>query len=341
VLVVVLAVTHAVFLALHAEGDALDLFLPAAGWSTFLGVVALVLLIGFVVASLVWRLPYQTFLLVQRLLGVAFLLGAVHTLAVRGTAASSTALTIYLACLTAAGCASLAYRLAAGRLGLGRYRYRVDEARSLGSDVVEIALVPVERPLEFRAGQFVYATFHQDGIPRESHPFTIASAPGDHALRLAVKRLGDFTGSVMTLRPGVEVLLEGPFGHFLLTEDEAHSQTWIAGGIGVTPFLSWARSLRKPLAADLYYCMPGPEQAHFLDELYEIADRYPTLRVVPIRKKSLGHLSVSDIEAVNPNIPRGHVFICGPPLLIENLSTELATRGIPPECIHSETFDFR
>jgi len=341
VLVVVLAVTHAVFLALHAEGDALDLFLPAAGWSTFLGVVALALLIGFVVASLVGRLPYQTFLLVQRLLGVAFVLGAVHTFAVRGTAASSTALTIYLACLTAAGCASLAYRVAAGRLGLGRYRYRVDEARNLGSDVVEIAMVPVGRLLEFRAGQFVYATFLQDGIPPESHPFTIASAPGEQALRLAVKRLGDFTESMMTLRPGAEVLLEGPFGHFLLMDDGARSQTWIAGGIGVTPFLSWARSLRKPLAADLYYCMPGPEQAHFLDELYEIADRHPTLRVVPIRKKSLGHLSVSDIEAVNPNVPRGHVFICGPPLLIENLSTELAARGIPPERIHSETFDFR
>ena len=136
------------------------------------------LLIGFVVASLVGRLSYQTFVLVQRLLGAAFVLGAFHAIAVRGTAASSLALTIYLACLTAVGVASLGYRLIGARLGVGRHRYRVDAVRRLADDAVEIVMAPVSRPLEFQAGQFLYATFHQDGIPRESHPFTIASAPG-------------------------------------------------------------------------------------------------------------------------------------------------------------------
>jgi NADH oxidoreductase Hcr len=93
--------------------------------------------------------------------------------------------------------------------------------------------------------------------------------------------------------------------------------------------------------ADLYYCTPGAEQAHFLDELFEIADRYPAFRVVPIRKKSLGRLTVADLEAVNPNIRNGHIFICGPPLMIENLTTGLLARGVPPDCIHSESFDFR
>jgi predicted ferric reductase len=63
-LVVVLAATHALFLTLHAGGSALDLYLPAAGWSTFTGVVALVLLVGLVATSLVGRLSYQTFVLI-------------------------------------------------------------------------------------------------------------------------------------------------------------------------------------------------------------------------------------------------------------------------------------
>ena len=128
VLVVILAATHALFLTLHAGGSALDLYLPAAGWSTFTGVIALLLLVGLVVTSLVGRLSYQTFVLVQRLLGASFILGALHTFAVHGTAAASPALTIYLACLTAAGIASLGYRLIGGRLGIGRHRYRVDES---------------------------------------------------------------------------------------------------------------------------------------------------------------------------------------------------------------------
>lgn len=326
VLVVVLAATHVVFLTLYTGGSALDLYLPSAGWSTFSGVVAFVLLIGFVVTSLIGRVSYPAFMLVQRLLGGAFVLGAFHSYAVRGTAASSPALTVYLACLTAAGLASLGYRLLGGRLGVGRYRYHVEQVRRLDEDVVEIVMAPVARPLEFRAGQFLYATFHQDGIPRESHPFTIASAPGGR-LRIVVKRFGDFTSLVMQLRAGAEAQLEGPFGSFHLIDDPVHAQTWIAGGIGITPFLSWARTLDGSTPADLYYCTPGAEQAHFLDELYDIADRHPRFRVIPIRKDSLGRLGVDDIAAVNPNVADGHVFICGPQVMIDNIRTGLEGRG--------------
>jgi predicted ferric reductase len=340
ILVVVLAVTHALFLTLHAGGSALDLYLPSEGWSTFSGVIALVLLTGFVVTSVLGRLGYQTFVLVQRLAGAAFVLGAFHTFAVRGTSASSPGLTAYLAFLTAAGVASLGYRLLGGRLGVGRHPYRVAEVRRLDDDAVEIVMAPVARPLVFQAGQFLYATFDQDGIPRESHPFTIASAPGGE-LRLAVKRLGDFTGRLMQLRPGARAQLEGPFGSFCLNDDTGHSQTWIAGGIGITPFLSWARSLDGSIAVDLYYCTPGAEQAHFIQELYEIADRYPRFRVIPIRKSSLGRLSVEDIEAVNPKVSNGHVLICGPPVMIDNMRTGFAARGIPQDRIHTECFDFR
>jgi predicted ferric reductase len=119
VLVVILAATHVLFLTLHEAGDALDLYVPAAGWATFSGMIAFVLLVGFVVTSLVGRLDYQTFLLVQQLLGVAFILGALHTFAVHGTLDSSPVLTVYLACLTAMGIASLGYRLIGGPAGIG------------------------------------------------------------------------------------------------------------------------------------------------------------------------------------------------------------------------------
>ena len=104
------------------------------------------------------------------------------------------------------------YRLLRQALGIGRRRYRVDEVQRLDEDTVEIAMVPLARPLDLRAGQFVYATFLQRGIARESHPFTVASAPGADSVRLAVKRLGDFTGSLMTLRAGTEARLEGRSG---------------------------------------------------------------------------------------------------------------------------------
>ena len=280
VLVAILATTHVVFLTLHEGSSALDLYLPDTGLSVFTGVIAFVLLIGFVVTSITRDLPYPTFVLVQRLLGVTFLIGAFHSFAVRGTMASSFALTVYLGCLTAAGIACIGYRLIGGRLGVGRHDYRVADVRHLGDAAVEITLTPVGRPLEFRAGQFVYATFHQSGIPLESHPFTISSPPGGDSIRLAVKRLGDFTGSVMTLRPGARAQLEGPFGRFCISPDGVHAQTWIAGGIGITPFLSWARSLDEPVAAGAGETVGDVLSDPRAEEPSEWAERRNTVRRV-------------------------------------------------------------
>ena len=341
VLVVILLITHAVFLTLHAQGSALELYLPAAGWPTFAGVIALVALISAVVSSLLGRLTYPAFMRVHRVLSVTFLVGVLHTFAVRGTAAVSPFLMTYLVIVTAAGIGSLAYRLLGDAFGVGRYRYVVDAVRHLDAETVDITMVPVQQELVYRPGQFLYATFRQRGFPQEAHPFTIASAPSGDSLRITAKSLGDFTGALPDLEPGCRVRLEGPFGSFTLRHDLTQTQTWIAGGIGITPFLSWARSLDAPIAADLYYCTPGAEQHHFLTELFDIAERHPEFKVIPMRKSSLGRLSVSDIEAVNPRVARGHVFMCGPPRLIDNLTAGFMDKGVPPQHIHSEAFDFR
>src|SRR5262249_27778448 len=94
VLVVVLAVMHVLLLMVHSGSGALDLWVPAAGWASFAGVIAFAALVGFVTACLVARMSYPAFMRVQRLLGAAFVLGAVHAIGVRGTAASSTVLTV-------------------------------------------------------------------------------------------------------------------------------------------------------------------------------------------------------------------------------------------------------
>jgi predicted ferric reductase len=341
IVVVICAVTHVVFLMLHAGAGAVDLYLPSAGWGTLSGVFAFAVLVAAVAATIADRLSYQRFLLAQRMLGAAFLVGALHTFAVGSTVAGSTLLTVYLAALTALAAASLIYRVLGTRLGFGRRAYRVVEVHRLYDDAVEVVMAPLGRPLTHRAGQFLYLTLDQDGIPRESHPFTITSAPGEAHLRVAIKRLGDFTGAVMDLRPGARAYVEGPFGSFALADETGLPQTWIAGGIGITPFLSWARSLEHSTAADLYYCTPGFEQAHFLDELFAIADRHPALRVVSVRKQSLGRLTVADLEGINPRLARSDVFICGPPAMIANLTGSLVEHGVPRDRIHSESLDFR
>ena len=199
-----LVILHAVLLvlsrALRSWGAAWTLFTPGAGWRVFVGVVALAGLVAGLALTLFVRMRHETFVRVQRSLGIVFLVASVHVFVVPGTKASSRPLTVYLALLTALALAAFARRSLLGRLLARRYRYRVQGVNRLAPDAVEIVLVPEGDGLRFQPGQFVFVRFVVLG--GEAHPFSITSVPAEAALRLVVKALGDYTGLLLDLPPG-------------------------------------------------------------------------------------------------------------------------------------------
>jgi predicted ferric reductase len=60
-------------------------------------------------------------------------------------------------------------------------------------------------------------------------------------LSIGVKALGDCTRKIQSIEPGVMARVHGAFGNFL-AERPASPQLWIAGGIGITPFLGQLRA---------------------------------------------------------------------------------------------------
>jgi predicted ferric reductase len=338
-----LAALHALLLvlsrALLSGGSAWTLVTPGAGWRIFVGVVALAGLLAGLALTLLARMRHETFVRVQQSIAILFLLASVHVFVVPGTKASSRPLTVYLALLTVLAVLAFARRSLFGRLLIRRHRYRVAGVRQLAQDVVEIVLAREGDRLRFRPGQFVFVRFAEPG--GEAHPFSITSAPDEAAVRLVVKALGDHTGALMDLAPGGPAELEGPYGAFSRLGLADSPQVWIAGGIGITPFLSMARSLDgQGHQVDLYYCTEAAEQAYFLDELFGVADRNPRVRVIPIRKADLGLLSADDIQVASRDLPDKDILICGPPVMIRNLAGQLRARGVPRAQIHYEDFSF-
>ena len=317
----------------------LVLFTPAAGWGVFLGVIALTGLITALLLPRLRNLKHETFVLVHRSIGVMFLLSSLHVILVPVTWTLPPLLIAYLLGLVVAGALAFVYRSILGRFMVRRYRYRIEQVNRLGPSAVELVLSPVEVAMTCRPGQFVFATIVDDLLPREAHPFSITSPPYDPQLRLIVKALGDYTARLLDLRAGGVALLEGPYGGFPYTGVGNPCQIWIAGGIGVTPFLGMARSLGSaPYEIDFYYCTERAEDAFFLDELFEMSDRSPRFRVIPIRRASLGHITADDIQAASGELVKQDIFICGPPVMIHNLRQQLVARGVPPSQIHSEDF---
>ena len=317
----------------------LILFTPVAGWAVFLGVVALVGLILVLLLPLLLSMKHETFLLVHRFVGVTYVLGGLHVILVPATWTLPSLLIVYMIGLMAVGGVAFIYRSVLGRFIVRRYRYEVEEVNRLSPSVVELVLMPKESAMKYQPGQFVFATIEDDLLPRQAHPFSVTSAPPDLKLRLVVKALGDYTTRLLDLQPGGGALVEGPYGRFSYANVGNQRQLWIAGGIGVTPFLSMARSpIDDNYEIDLYYCTEDAEDAVFTQELLEISDRNPRFRIIFIRRASLGFITADDMRGVSGELTEQDIFICGPPLMIRNLRQQFTALGVRRSQIHSEDF---
>jgi predicted ferric reductase len=173
----------------------------------------------------------------------------------------------------------------------------------------------------------------------EEHPYTLSSAPEESALRIVVKDAGDATAALQKVSLESKALIEGPYGGFLKPGEEG--QLWIAGGIGLTPFLSRARSLvhaRRSADIDLIYCAQDEARAYFRPELEELATKIPGFRVHVHYFYREGPLSVDFISARCPDYAAREVYLCGPPLMIEIVRSDLVKHRVPRSRIHSEDF---
>jgi predicted ferric reductase len=245
--------------------------------------------------------------------------------------------------------------LTIGAVGLGFYLYRELLARFFRSlhdyqvatvneielGLVEIALQPIGRGVNFVPGQFAMVYLEaKDGWHR--HPFTIASAPHDGNLRFTIKALGDYTSRLHELiEPGMPAVIGGPHGRFDHRRGTGR-QIWIAGGVGVAPFLSWLRSLDGPLPyqVDFFYSAVGTPA--FADEIRTIADNHDELNAHIIDTSLEGRLTAERVMSHLDGHPRElSVFMCGPAAMLTAFETQLRRAGVASRHIHREYFDWR
>lgn len=241
------------------------------------------------------------------------------------------------------GLAFYVYRELLARFFLSLHDYEVDQVTPAGDGMVEISLRPLGRPVSFVPGQFALVYIEaKDGWHR--HPFTIASAPSEDVVRVTVKALGDYTSSLRDLlEPGMPAVIGGPHGRFNHTKGTP-DQVWIAGGVGVAPFLSWMRALDQhpPLGrVSLYYAFTGGP-APFAEELSALGAAHPSVEVHLIDSASEGRLTAARVlDDAGGDSSRLSVFLCGPEAMLRDLQRGFREGGVRPRNIHREYFDWR
>jgi predicted ferric reductase len=307
------------------------------GFIAMLGMVILLVLTFFV------KLPYQIWLLTHKFLGVAFFFAGLHILLINSDVSRDPFLRYYLLTFVALGLIAFVYRTLLGSILIRKFSYHVDAVNVVGQNVIELVMRPVGVRMDYQPGQFVFIRFLYSGdssITTEPHPFSISSSPSDDFLRLSVKALGDFSQSLMNLKPGAIAEIEGAYGKFSYQNYANQNQIWIAGGIGITPFLSMARSLSATGPhVDLYYSVKSATEFVDFDALSQIVPlRAQQFRVIPFVADDKGFLTADYIEKQSEGLAGKDIFICGPPGMMKAMRTQLRAKGIPNRMIHSEEF---
>ncbi len=342
--VAIALVGHAGLMAASRGTDGVDaavgLFLPSAGSAVFTGVVVLVVVVTAVLLSFYAPLRHGLFVAVQRLLGLAFLASALHVFRVPATTAASRPLRAYLAALAVAAGAAYLYRSVLGHFLVRRHPYRLADVHRLDRRVVELVASPEGPPMRFVPGQFAFVSLDHPFVDHGPHPFSITSGRGEPNLRFVVKGVGDHTSALLDAHPGVRARVEGPYGGLCHERMPSRRQIWIAGGIGITPFLSMARSLdHQRYRVDLYYCTAHAAEAYFMEELTAIG-RHGALRVIAVQEDEVGFLTAERVVETSDEVDGSDVLICGPPAMLDSLREQFLARGVAESRLHAEDFRF-
>ncbi|MCA9388938.1 ferric reductase-like transmembrane domain-containing protein [Candidatus Berkelbacteria bacterium] len=306
-----------------------------------LGTIALWSLVILVALTLYWRPKYHLWKLTHQFLGASLLLAGLHIWLIPSNTANFWPLRVYILVLIGLAIVAFAYRTLFGRWLIKKTQFKVLKINALSQDVIEIRLkLAAGEVFDFYPGQFVFLNFKSDQISSEAHPFSITSGPDDDFVSVTIKKLGDYTQHITKIKPGTLAEIEGPFGVFATPNKANQKQIWIGGGIGITPFVSMAKTLTADSPeVDLFYSIKTPQDAVYLDLFAKITSKLPDqFRVFPIYTDKQGFLTAKAINKVSV-LKDKEIFICAPPIMIDSFKKQLIDLGVKTPSIHYEVFD--
>ena len=207
----------------------------------------------------------------------------------------------------------------------------------------------------FKAGQYIDLTL-SGSRPGSSggltHTFSIASSPFDEEVVVTTRMRNTAFKQDLSLLPiGAGVRIEGPMGSFTLHNNTARSAVFLAGGIGIAPFLSmvsYATGEKLRHSIVLFYANRCLEDAAFMDALWKLERANPRFRLVPTLtrmandgggwKGKTGHIS-PEMLSRQLGILRGPIYyIAGPPTMVAATRRTLSEVGVDEDDIRTEEF---
>ena len=284
------------------------------------------------------RMKYQTWKLTHRFMGMIVALAVSHSLVAHTYTKTTPLLVGYVYGAAVLGLAAWLYREFAFRY-FGPFRtFDVERSELVSSEIAEVVLAAPSQSLARTPGQFAFVSF-EGGPSREQHPFTIASGTGS-PMRFSILASGDFTDDLLRgLAIGSAAVVEGPYGSFDYRRGLPR-QVWLAGGIGITPFLSMAADLDDETSVLLIWSVHDSQDAVYERELRMLGDRKSQLAYRIHATSERGHLDVATMK-LDGGLHGYSFFVCGPVPMRQAIVKQLRRLGVPRSQVHFEEFRLR
>jgi len=185
---------------------------------------------------------------------------------------------------------------------------------------------------KYAPGQFLHLALDSDydGISQwpDSRCFSMQSNPNEETLKITYVVKGLFTGQMeQQLKVGSEIWLKLPYGDLFTQPHNKTNTVFIAGGTGITPFLSLFthESFNEYINPKIYLGFRSKEFNIYQSELERSCNSSQFVKFA--YQDEVGVIDINQIFL--DNRIESNYFISGPPLMIKAFKQILIAQGVP------------
>jgi ferredoxin-NADP reductase len=232
-------------------------------------------------------------------------------------------------------------------------RAQIKEKREVAKGTLLVTFDLLGEKVDFAPGQYFFVTLpdvgYQDDKGLRRH-ITVVTSPNEKGVLGFATRMRDsaFKRSLGKLPVGAEVDVESPKGNFVLPENTSRPLVFVAGGIGITVFRSMLRYIREerlPYRVTLVYSNRDRESTAFLDELRELEQELPNLRLVLTMTQDPGWEGETRkidsqffADYLGEDLNEYTFLVAGPPAMTGGMQEALASAGVREENVITERY---
>ena len=207
------------------------------------------------------------------------------------------------------------------------------------NDIFTVEMRSLDSPFKYAPGQFLHLAlepYDPSYAWPESRCFSMQSSPQDELIKITYPVKGDFTKRMATeLKIGKLLNIKLPYGELFSKEHSKENTVFIAGGTGITPFLSLFNddSFKEYIHPSIYLGFRSISYNMYSKELNLVKLCVPKI----FYEDTNGHLNIHQIFSENG--ANCDYFISGPPIMIKVFKQVLLDNGVPRNKVLSDDWE--